>query len=36
VDASRAERPEKEVRSLSGGGVAVAFEAIGKATTLVP
>jgi 6-hydroxycyclohex-1-ene-1-carbonyl-CoA dehydrogenase len=34
VDASRVERPEKEVRSLTGGGVDVAFEAIGKASTL--
>jgi propanol-preferring alcohol dehydrogenase len=34
VDASRVERPDKEIRALTGDGVDVAFEAIGKAVTL--
>jgi alcohol dehydrogenase, propanol-preferring len=33
VDASRVERPDKEVRALTGDGVDVAFEAVGKAET---
>ncbi len=33
VDASRVERPDKEIRTLTGDGVDVAFEAVGKPVT---